>query len=166
MTKQTKWWVPSKAVPPHLTAKAGKRDKGSFSDRAFWLGEQFYEAWFDTLHEVDKSRDLSPLIKQLKPMVPAEVYPHLVDLSKRYILKQRNRGKAPTPSYDLTAPEVLLELAISSVRDRRAERYSVKTALDKVSQSHSIPRTVLKNAYKKKRTSTRRIKQRRPKSHH
>lgn len=89
---------------------AGKGVSDRLVDRAFWLPYE-YDDWFIALEAIDRRDDPAPLLALLKPLVPAAVHPHLVDLFARKKLRRiRKRGVHPTPSYDRTVVEAKLEL--------------------------------------------------------
>jgi hypothetical protein len=161
MRRLPKWVLQRNAgAPEYLKGKGDNwKSKLRFSDSAAWLG-RIEAAWADALYEVDRTRDLSPLIRKLKDVVPAVAYPHLVDLARRYVLKQRKRGRAPTPSYDRTMAEILLEEACRSVRGRPKGMPLDKT-IDEASFRWSIPVSTLRNAYHGWRRSTKTMKKRR-----
>jgi hypothetical protein len=162
--KPNPWWkqkqkLSSKPAPEYLKLSEDEAaDK--FIAFAKWLPRE-HALWFKALYKLDKRRDLSPLIELLKPVVPAKVYPHLVQLSERYHLKFK-RGKArTTPSYNRTLSDILLEIYCDEVRYWVAEGMTVAESIEYVAKNNPVPESVLRQAYRGSHRSISVMKKRR-----
>jgi hypothetical protein len=132
-------------MPKHQPSRA-------LSDRAFWLEEEaqkdpHFWSWIEALSAFDQEDDIEPLLK----LLPAAIRPYVQDLHKRKRLRARQRGPAPTPSYERTTPDALLLMAHEDIRYQIRQGHSVDEAIGYVSKRRRIPLSILANSYKGKR---------------
>jgi len=165
MAKRPKWLDPQGEIPEFLCNMTWSAPDIPLVDRAFWLGDEstaHLDPWITALEAIDKQGDKGPLMALLKSErdLPHDVRIYLADLLARHQLKKK-RGAESVPAYDRTDAEAMLELAIKDVRERESG-ISVKDALEKASKSRGIPHELLSSAYRGSRSSTRRMKKRRP----
>jgi hypothetical protein len=138
-----------------------KQFQDELYDRGFWLDAVTIH-WAEAIEAIDKRGDKEPLKKLLKSEfeLPPEARRFLADLIDRYQLKLK-RGRKATPAYDRTYIEAILELAIDDVL---AHRGAIDVALKEVAEEwdyEGITEKKLKNAFEKRRGSTRRMEARR-----
>jgi hypothetical protein len=139
----------------------GKGVSDRLVDRAFWLPYE-YDDWFLALEAIDQRDDPAPLLALLKPLVPAAVYPHLVDLFTRKKLRRvGKRGVHPTPSYDRTVVEAKLDWAKEDYDELVAGGKDEESARREVARKHKIVRSTLDHRLDNTRGSTSRMKKRR-----
>jgi hypothetical protein len=138
-----------------VPGKGGAGLSQRFSDNAPWLdGNDFYN---DLLDEIDRKRDLRPLLKVLK--VPKEVLPHFEDLFDRYSpLKSCSRR---VPSYQRTPHQKKLDLALELMKHLIYKGMSEYDAIEKAARKHGVSRAALSSVYYKTHRSYRHANRRR-----
>lgn len=153
--------------------KKKKRDKWWF-EAAKALEENGYDfkklpplplddaQWQLALQEIERRKDLTPLLEVLAACVPAEVMPHLADLFARYQLKFKPGRQRQIPSYLLSLPEVIIAIGLNQTSALVAQGWDEDDALRQAAKVRLIPYLKLREARLNKRGSARRKKEKSP----
>ena len=140
-------------------------------NQIWFKGNTNLNCWIDALEAIDKTGNKEPLLDLLKSnqVLPPDARFYLADLIDRQV--GRKRGGQNTPAYDRTDAEAMLEIADWFVRFAR-EEYG-KGLSDAIEYGADQYRFIDKNAradfverltefHSNRRTSSRRMKKRRP----
>ena len=138
----------------------GKGVSTVFSDQAYWLTpeEEEHVGWLNVLAEVDRTRNLQPLLWLLQRLAPPSVQPHLEDFFLRHqTTVKRTRGRQRrSPSYQLDTRYRALEDAVTQVRALRATGMKLDARIERVATERGMQKSTLRAAVQDKHGGFRR----------
>jgi hypothetical protein len=158
---------PDPELEKMLKEDAGKGVSTALYDTAFWIDHDDPGwSWYLAMEDIDKRGNKTALLALLRQQ-PEPHFHHLADLLERYTLKHKP-GRRRTPSYDRTAKQALLELAIPKIRAAVGEGIRVKQAVEQCWKAYrvysvSISEEELILAYRGSLGSMNKMKKRQPK---
>ena len=162
MKKRKKKPRPSPEDEELIREFAGQGVPTELIHRAWWWPEPDLP-WLSALDDFENRDDPASLLKLLKPLVPATIFPHLVDMFDRKKLRHYKSGNPRTPSYFFAPPEEeRLWVAGQYYRRLVAEGKSHSEAREAARRAYGINEDKFINYLNVRRGSTRRLKTRLP----
>ena len=143
-----------------IDQSTGKGVSTVFSDRAHWLTpeEEEHVGWLNVLAEVDRTRNLQPLLWLLQRLAPSSVQPHLEDFFLRHqTTVKRTRGRQRrSPSYQWDTGYRALQDAVTQVRALRATGMTLDARIERVATERGMRKSRLRAAVQSKHAGFRR----------